>query len=274
MAVINFTKYSGAGNDFIALNNMNGWLKEDGREKLIEEMCQRRLAIGADGVIILEPSKTADFRMRYYNSDGGEANCGNGARCIAKFAYLEKVADKKMNFDTMSGIYQAEVKDDGNVIIDMTDPIDLRENVDIILDNFSTKSDFINTGVPHVVIEIDDIEMDGLVEIGRKIRYYEKFQPAGTNVDFIKVIDNHNILIRTYERGVEDETLACGTGSIASAVISGLKGKVISPVNMKTRGGLILKIYFQINDGKKITNVRLDGEARPVFKGEYTIKDI
>lgn len=269
MKSIKFAKFSGAGNDFIAINNKTGWLKEEGREQIIAKLCQRRVSIGADGVIIIEPSTTADFRMRYYNSDGREAEtCGNGSRCIARFAYLEGAANKIMTFETAAGVYNAEVKDDGNVIVDMTEPYDLRTNIALAVKGFKGVGDFINTGVPHVVIYVDDLKGIDVFNIGRAIRFHEIFQPAGTNVNFITIIDEHAIEIRTYERGVEDETLACGTGSIAAAVIAGIKGEGKSPVTVKTKSGVLLTIYYSISSKGEIQGVRLEGEARLVYIGE------
>lgn len=264
-----FWKFSGAGNDFIAIDNMDGGFAEEDRKELIERLCRRGMSVGADGVIVLEPSSRADFRMRYYNADGTEADtCGNGARCIARFAYLQQVVSSTMEFETVAGIYRAEVNDDGSVVVDMTVPQNLKTDLQISVDGFFGKVDSINTGVPHVVIRIDDLEQVDVLKIGRAIRYHELFQPEGTNVNFIRMIDGNTIAIRTYERGVEDETLACGTGAIAAAVLCGLKQGAVPPVSIRTQSGEVLTVHYDFSEGDRVENVRLEGEARLVYTGE------
>ncbi|MBI3735768.1 diaminopimelate epimerase [Candidatus Sumerlaeota bacterium] len=267
-----FTKMSGAGNDFIVLDNRDGKVPEEGRRGLIEAWAARRVGIGADGVLLVENPEgpNADFRMRYYNADGGEAeSCGNGARCIARFAHLIGAAEKKMSFETKAGIYRAEVVGE-EIRLTMSDPHTLRRDVAVDLPGIpGGKVDYINTGVPHAVIFTDDLKSVPVDELGRKIRFHAAFAPAGTNVNWAQVVGPDKIAVRTYERGVEGETLACGTGSVAVALIAYLKGLAKSPTAIVTSGGPVLKIYFDPKDGG-FTNVRLEGEARVVYEGVVT----
>lgn len=271
---VNFKKMSGAGNDFVVIDNRAGLIAEQGRNELIARWCRRRLDIGADGVLMVEPPAgggDAHFRMRYYNSDGGEAeSCGNGARCIARFAHLIGAAPGKMTFETKAGIYHAEIgKDD--VTVNLADPCDLRRAISVsIPDLFEGEVDFINTGVPHVVVFVDDLEITPVVELGQELRYHNAFAPAGTNVNFIQKRGDGTLAIRTYERGVEDETLACGTGSVAAALIANLNDYGVSPIPVYTRGGPVLTIHFEC-DGGCFYNIRLQGEARVVFDGTVEI---
>ncbi len=264
-----FTKMSGAGNDFIVMDNRDAKMPEAGRKPLFEKWCARRVGIGADGVLLVEKPEgaNADFRMRYYNADGGEAeSCGNGARCISRFAHIIGAAGEKMNFETKAGIYRAEVVGP-DIKLGMSDPHTLRRDVPVALPGVpGGKVDYINTGVPHVVIFFEDLEGAPVFDLGRKIRNHEAFAPAGTNVNFAKIMSNNEIAVRTYERGVEDETLACGTGSVAVALIASLKGRAKSPTAIRTRGGPILNIYFDAK-GESFTNVQLEGEARVVYQG-------
>ncbi len=265
-----FFKMSGAGNDFIVADNRNGLIPEDGRRKWIEQLCQRAVSVGADGVLLVEPPEhEGNFRMRYYNSDGGEAeSCGNGARCIARFAHAIGAAPSEMTFETQAGLYQARVFDDNEVEIGMTDPISLRRSVELEIANAPEITvDYLNTGVPHAVAWLDNVEPVDVAGLGRAIRFHPAFQPAGTNANFVQVLGPNSLRIRTYERGVEGETLACGTGCVAAAALGAITGRVHSPVSVHTRGGVVLTIQFD-HDGEAITNVRLRGEARIVYKAE------
>ncbi|PKO17638.1 diaminopimelate epimerase [candidate division BRC1 bacterium HGW-BRC1-1] len=263
---LEFWKLTGAGNDFVALDNRDGHIIETGRKERIAKWCRRGLSIGADGVLLIEPSTTADFRMRYYNSDGSEGEtCGNGSRCIARFAHMLGVADKQMSFETMAGLYHAEILGD-EVLVDMTPATGLRPAANFDDKAFRGEVTFLNTGVPHAVVFVEDEESTNVTGIGRHLRFHEAFRPAGTNVNFIRVEDPANIIIRTYERGVENETLACGTGSIASAVVAAHAGIAQSPVRLHTRGGETLTIHFDLTP-EGATNIKLQGGARVVYKG-------
>ncbi len=238
-----------------------------------------RLSVGGDGLILIERSRRADFRWRLFNADGSEAEfSGNGARCAARFAYLKRIAPRRMRLETLAGIIEAEmvsgpvgrkserVRKPTAVKVRFPDPTGLRLHLRVSINGIEREAHFIDTGVPHCVYLVDDPETVDLVGIGRPTRYHELFRPAGTNVNFIKILDPHRIQIRTYERGVEDETLACGTGSIASALIASLLAKVESPVTLIPQSGLELTVYFA-SRGNSITDVYLQGDARAVSEG-------
>lgn len=269
MDKLNFTKMSGAGNDFIVIDNRDGKLPEEGRRELFEGWCARRVGVGADGVLLVEAPEggEADFRMRYYNADGGEAeSCGNGARCISRFARLIGAAPDVMAFDTRAGLYRAEVVGE-DIRLTMSPPHSLRRHVPVGLEGIPDgEVDFINTGVPHVVVFVPDVRTTPVVELGRALRYHEEFAPAGTNVNFGSMMPDGRIAVRTYERGVEDETLACGTGSVAVALLARLRGMARSPVRIQTSGGPVLTIHFEEED-ENFFEVRLEGEARVVYEG-------
>ncbi|RKU29790.1 diaminopimelate epimerase [Candidatus Poribacteria bacterium] len=271
MNKIPFMKLSGAGNDFVIINNLNQTLdcNDATFKNFVTQVCQRRMSVGADGILLVEPADDVDFRMRYFNADGGEVEtCGNGARCISKFAFLNGIVSEKMRFLTNAGIYESEIVDD-NVKVGMSDPEDIRINVPLRLKDGIHTVGFANSGVPHVVFFVEDLESTDVFDLGQQTRYHEDYKPAGTNANFIRIHSTQQIDIRTYERGVEDETLACGTGSIASAVISATLGKVESPVSVKTASGIILKIHFDLEDNQP-KNVYLEGDARVIFVGELT----
>jgi len=266
MANIPFMKLSGAGNDFVIIDNRHRVIPAN-EVDFVMKVCARRVSVGADGLLLVEDSDVADFKMRYFNSDGSEAEtCGNGARCISKFAYVNDIASDKMRFETKAGIYEAEIIAD-NVRVSLSDPTDVRLNFPLHLEDGVHEVCFANSGVPHVVFFVENWENTDVFNLGRETRYHDDFKPAGTNANFVRVRDEHAMDIRTYERGVEDETLACGTGAIASAVVSALLGKVKPPVAMNTAGGYVLTIYFDIEDDK-VTNVRLEGDARIIYSGE------
>jgi diaminopimelate epimerase len=271
MATLNFNKMSGAGNDFIVIDNRDGIIPEERRRELIDGWCRRRVGVGADGVLLLEPavSHHADFRMRYYNADGGEAeSCGNGARCISRFAHLIGAAGTTMSFDTQAGLYQAEVIGE-DIRLTMSDPHSLRRDIELDAEGVpGGRVDFINTGVPHVILFTRDLAGANVQAVGSAIRFHRAFAPAGTNVNFGEILGPDRIAVRTYERGVEGETLACGTGSVAVALIAHLKGLIgPSPIQIVTSGGPILKIHFR-RTGESFSDVKLEGEARVVYKGE------
>ncbi len=257
---IAFSKLSGSGNDFIIIDNLSGELNvEDFKEK-IPLICRRRISVGADGVIIIEKSDRAHFRWRFFNSDGSEAEmCGNGGRCVARFAYEKGIAPQKLAFETLAGIIRAEVNGK-SVKVEMIKPFGLKIDEKLNIDGRELTYSFINTGVPHVVIFVDDIEAVDVEELGRKVRFHEAFKPSGTNVNFVSVRDG-KLFIRTYERGVEGETLACGTGATAAALIAIEKKMLSSPVTVITRSKEALKIY------KEGEQVFLEGLTRWVYDG-------
>ncbi|MDA1193453.1 MAG: diaminopimelate epimerase [Candidatus Poribacteria bacterium] len=267
-ASIPFMKLSGAGNDFVIIDNRD--LKVNVTKSFIEKTCARRLSVGADGMLLIEPPddpNAADFKMRYYNADGSEAeSCGNGARCISRFAYLNGIVGESMKFETLAGIYTAQVLGE-NVRVGMSDPVGARLDFPVVLKEGTFTASFADTGVPHVVYYLEDIENADIVGLGRQTRYHQDFAPKGTNANFAAILDEHSIRLRTYERGVEDETLACGTGSIAAAVLAAMQGKVSAPVSVFTQGGFELVIHFNLDNGAA-TNIELEGDARVVYHGE------
>jgi len=269
---ITFYKLSGAGNDFIGITNMNRRFDDEQKKAITRRLCPRRTSVGADGTLFIEPAEKAHFTMRYYNADGTEAEtCGNGARCIARLAYMLNIAPQEMRFDTQAGLYTATVLDDREVRVSMSNPTEERHNIEVKVPAFNEKVDFINTGVPHVVVPVTNLDTYPVVDTGRALRHAPPFQPAGTNANFISVVQSQPssiIRIRTYERGVEDETLACGTGCIASAVLAHRRFDLQSPVQCQTRGEVTLTIHFE-KKNDMFCNIKLQGPALPIFKGEY-----
>ncbi|MFH1836961.1 MAG: diaminopimelate epimerase [Candidatus Omnitrophota bacterium] len=263
-----FTKAVASGNDFIVIDNMNGEL--DARDidysEIAKELCPRRLSIGADGLLVLERSRKADLRMRTINPDGSEVDmCGNGARCAALYASIRNMWED-LTIETGAGIISAEIKGK-NVKLKMSDPKDLRMDISLGVGQSLMTVHYINTGVPHAVHLVNDIETYDVEGMGRKIRQHNIFSPEGTNADFAGKRADGKMMVRTYERGVEEETLACGTGTVATAIIMGLLDQAQSPVSLLTKSGEILKVYFQIS-GKKIDNVYLEGEANIGWEGK------
>ncbi len=310
MKKIKFTKMSASGNDFVVIDNRKKQISEVSSQmpEFVRKVCQRKMGIGADGVLLIEDSPKADFKMRVFNPDGGEVEmCGNGARCVALYEFKFRTPNSelrtsnfKVKFETMAGILEAEVISDNKVKLKMSDPVDTRLNFKLLVDNTEAcpinrgdsgaslvegvsearlhakeyEVHSINTGVPHVVLFTEDLEKAKVKELGKKIRYHKEFAPEGTNANFIKVRDGNSLDIRTYERGVEDETLACGTGACASAIISHLLGRTKAPTKMHTRSGSVLTVYFDSSDAclvgrrAKITNLYLEGDAEVVYEGE------
>jgi len=266
---ISFAKYSGTGNDFILIDNRNNIFKKRNELlKFVKLACIPKLGIGADGVILIEKSEVADFKMRIFNPDGSEPEmCGNGARCGAHYAFVLNYVKKKMTIETLAGVISAEIKSKYIVKVKLSKPHSFQDNIKIKYKNKSLTAYHLNTGVPHTIIYSKNLEKEDVINLGRFIRYHKIFEPAGTNVDFVKVINNNSIEIRTYERGVENETLACGTGASASAIISGILKKVKSPVSVKTKSGEILKVYFKIFEDNQIDDVFLEGKVIPIFSG-------
>jgi diaminopimelate epimerase len=266
MRKIPFHKIHGNGNDFILIDNRRGILKGKNLSGLAKQVCHRNRSVGADGLILIVPSKRADFKWRFFNADGSEAEmCGNGSRCAARFAVLKKIAPKKMSFDTLAGIIHAEVKK-GTVQVQLTGASGLRQNLAVPVAGGTRTGHFINTGVPHLVYLSDNLESEDVQAVGSATRRHELFKPAGTNVNFVQSDGPHKLRIRTYERGVEGETLACGTGAVAAALIAASLGKAVSPVAVTTRGGDKLIVSF-VRDGDAFTDLRLEGAAEVVCEG-------
>ena len=267
MEPITFFKMSGSGNDFIIVDNREKAVQDNDLPGFIQRICRRKISVGADGFILIEPSDKADFKWRFFNSDGSKAEmCGNGARCVSRFAYVNGIAGKNLSFETEAGVVSGQVKDD-RVKFKMPDPLELRLDYSIDLKNGPVTVCSVNTGVPHVVVMNETVEDINVFELGREIRFHEAFTPAGTNVNFICQQKQGHLAIRTYERGVENETLACGTGSIAAALITSCKANWQSPINLVTRSGESLTIYFK-KDGSIFSDIFLEGDARIIYSAQ------
>ena len=279
--LLHFYKMNGAGNDFVVVDNRD--LSLNFTQDQIEHLCDRHRGVGADGLLAVEPAENgADFKFRYYNADGGEAEmCGNGARCFGRFtsALLEE-ASESVSFETIAGTIAAEMVDD-NIRIAMSDPFDFlptgvndAHGSPIEIDGLASTVRFVNTGVPHAVAFVEDLASIDVVKIGSQIRHHDAFTPAGTNANFFKALAADHIAIRTYERGVEDETLACGTGMVACALMYHAITGASSPIKVDVKGGDTLEIGFKVDAGDQdlsFTDVTLTGPADFVFEGDIEI---
>jgi diaminopimelate epimerase len=265
-----FVKMTGAGNDFVVVDNRAR--RFDLSAVQIAQLCDRHFGIGADGLLAVEPADQdgADFRMRYYNADGGEAEmCGNGARCFARFVQGMPRADAGMvRFLTPAGLIAGEYVE-GEVRVNLTPPGEVRLGQRADFGWGEVEYHFINTGVPHVVIYVADVEKAEIVAPGRAIRRSPIF-PRGTNVNFVHVLDAQNLSVRTYERGVEDETLACGTGVTAAALVTHWVHGLELPLRVRVRGGDVLTVNAQ-PEGDAFRDVTLTGPAVEVFSGEIRL---
>ncbi len=260
---LKFAKLEGTGNDFIVINNLSGEFDKFcsglSQSQVVKLLCSRRKGIGADGLILIEDSEIANFKWKFFNADGSQAEmCGNGMRCVARFAFEEGIAPESMKVETLAGIVKAEVKG-SSVKVMLTPPKDFHFNLSVE----GLKAHFVNTGVPHTVIFVDFVDMVNVEELGKRIRNSPLFLPQGTNVNFVEVKLN-KIIVRTYERGVEGETLACGTGAVASALIAAKVFKLRPPIEVEVRSGERLKVYF--ND--EMDEVFLEGPTTWVYSGE------
>ena len=267
--MLRFTKMDGAGNDFILIDNRTGEI--DLNRNQIARLCDRHRGIGADGVLFLErPSDHADFRMRYFNADGGEAEmCGNGARCFARFANKVTRVEGEISFETPAGVISAELTGD-LVTLRMTEPTDLRLEIPLQIGAQRRVVHFINSGVPHVVVPVTQVGDIDVRQEGSAIRRNEMFSPSGANVNFVEKRGPDEIAVRTYERGVEDETLACGTGVVASALMFAVTENAKGPITVIVRGGDELRVGFDRID-KQFRKVTLTGPAEFVFDGTIEI---
>ena len=265
---IEFAKYTGAGNDFILIDNRSGFFPAED-EELIREMCARRTSIGADGLILLENSSEADIKMRYFNSDGGEAEmCGNGARCLIAFALQKGLPSTRITMETMERVLTAHA-DGEEISLEMGEATDTELNIDIDIEGETYTVHYVNTGVPHAVLFVDDVNEVDVVGLGKKIRFHKRFQPKGANANFVQVTGENSVSARVYERGVEDETLASGTGCTACAVISSLVKGLKPPIRVLTRSGATLTINFR-RKGDEISELTMTGPTRLVYEGLYS----
>jgi diaminopimelate epimerase len=270
---IPFDKMHGGGNDFVLVDHRAGFIPEAAQSGFARRVCVRQTGVGADGLILIEDSATADFRWRFYNADGSEPEmCGNGGRCAARFAVLHGLAPANLSFETRAGTIRAEVKG-RRVKLLMAGVGDVRLDQTIPLEGVDLKGHFMRVGVPHVAVPVNDLEETPVTGWGRAVRFHPMFAPAGTNVNFVHYEGAHALKIRTYERGVEDETLACGTGAVAAALLAARLGQVSSPVAVHTRGGEVLTVYFT-PQGEAFTEVFLEGEALVAYQGELWVDEL
>ncbi len=261
---------NGAGNDFVLIDNRDGDAVLT-REQ-IARLCHRQQGVGADGVALLVPCKSgkADWAWEFFNSDGSDAEmCGNGARCFARF--VQQLADcgEQLSFETVAGVIHAEFDGD-RVTVNLTPPHGLRLDETVELPGGETMIHSLNTGVPHAVIFVPDADLAMVQEVGKQVRFHQHFAPRGTNVNFVQVIGANHIRVRTYERGVEGETLACGTGVSAAAMIASRAHGFKSPVKVQVQGGDTLEVAFRA-EGEEFTDVRLTGPADFVFTGKIEL---
>ena len=275
MKQVEFVKAVASGNDFIILNNLKNQKPASANQirKLTRVLCRRKLSVGADGLLVIEPSKEANFKMRIFNPDGTEVTmCGNGSRCIALYAHRYKIVPRaKMIIETRAGNLQAEVKRD-RVKVKMTQPKDLRLKFDLNVNGRKQNANYINTGVPHVVCFVRNLDNFNVQRAGKAIRYHIDFQPKGTNANFVEVLSKGHIRVRTYERGVEQETFACGTGCVAASIITTYQMQE-KPANREykvkvdTHGGDVLSVYFKI-EKNIVSQTFLEGPARIVYEAK------
>lgn len=269
--VLEFTKMSGAGNDFILADNRRGDLHLTPAQ--VERLCHRQFGIGADGLMLLVPATEAgaDWAWQFWNSDGSDAAmCGNGARCFAR--YVQRVTSwsrPSVSFQTGAGLIRAEF-DGERVTVNLTPPSGLRLAESVPVGDQTLEVHSVNTGVPHAVVYVPDADRAMVQERGRALRFHPHFGPKGTNVNFVQLKGPNHIRVRTYERGVEGETLACGTGVSASALISARVHRFQSPVRVQVQGGDELRVAFTERDGV-FSDVRLNGPATFVFEGRIPL---
>jgi diaminopimelate epimerase len=268
---IPFAKMSGTGNDFIIIDHRRLFLQGADLAAFARAVCTRKFSVGADGLILIETATGADFRWQFFNADGSVAEmCGNGARCAARFAFAKGIASDHMRFQTLAGEIEAQMVGE-EVKIRLTPPAGLKLGQSVELAGGPQTVHSLNTGVPHAVLFTDDSRSAPVVQRGREIRRHAHFQPAGTNVNFVQVLAGDALHVRTYERGVEDETMACGTGAVASAIIAALCGKVHPPVTVTTSGGEQLTIHFRMHNQKGTAGeVYLQGPALMIYEGLLT----
>lgn len=251
---VHFYKYQATGNDFVLIDNRDN--KFLFSKEQIERICNRKFGIGADGLMLIEKHSALDFNLVYYNSDGSQSLCGNGSRAAVQFASFLGMVNRKTTFNAYDGGHDAEILSDGIIRLKMNDVSGIHDGGDHF---------FINTGSPHYVKFVKDIQNFPVFEAGRKVRYSDPYKPGGTNVNYVELLPENTIFVRTYERGVEDETLSCGTGVTAAALAVSNNGYT-SPVKVKTRGG-DLSVEFKSGQSGTIREIYLIGPAKKVFEG-------
>jgi diaminopimelate epimerase len=266
-----FSKYSGCGNDFIMIDDRALFfpVKEDA---LIQKMCHRQKGIGADGVILLQPSQAYDFKMRIFNSDGHEAEmCGNGLRCLAKYMMELEIPEKSYAIETMNQILNVAFIQE-QVKTSMPAPTFLNKDFTLNIDRTDYECTYLDTGVPHLVIFVEDVEGVDVLGLGQKFRFHPFFAPRGVNVNFVEKTSENSLKIRTYERGVENETLACGTGCSAAAAVAVDKWKLGPKIYLKTHSSEILTIDLITNAQGEFTSADQTGPAVRIFQGRFELE--
>lgn len=254
---ISFYKYQGTGNDFVMIDNRQGVFPHD--TALVAKMCDRKFGIGADGLILIENHDNLDFEMIYFNADGSQSLCGNGSRCAVSFAHFLGIVETQTRFLTIDGEYEASLKND-LIYLHMQDQKHPEK--------YETHY-FLNNGSPHHIKFVSDADAEQVFSQGAEIRYSNPYKPDGTNVNFVEIKENNTIFVRTYERGVEDETLSCGTGITASALAAADKG-LNSPIKVEAKGGQ-LEVRFDKKNSDSFHNIWLIGPAQQVFAGRFDI---
>ncbi len=268
--VLEFTKMNGAGNDFVLIDN-RAQLVQLSREQIVS-LCNRHRGIGADGVILLKvsPSRKADWAWEFYNSDGSTGEmCGNGARCFARFVQARTGQKSDFTFETEAGIIKAKFEEE-RVRVSLTEPAGLQLDEQLPVTSGKLTIHSLNTGVPHAVLFVPDADQAMVMQLGPEIRRHARFAPKGTNVNFVQILGTGHIRVRTFERGVEGETLACGTGVTASALIASRVHRFGSPVKVQVQGGDQLEVSFREKNGG-FSDVQLCGPAQFVFDGKIVL---
>lgn len=253
-----FHKYQATGNDFVMVDNRD--MKMTFSAEIIQKICDRKFGVGADGLILIQPNKESDFTMVYYNPDGSQSLCGNGCRSAVQFASFLGILTGSANFEAYDGSHSAEILPNGNIKLQMNAVKGVKEIGEDL---------FINTGSPHYIQFVEDLKNFPVYEEGKKIRYSKSFEPAGTNVNFAEILPDNTVFVRTYERGVENETLSCGTGVTAVALAASTKG-LTSPVSIKTVGGN-LSVEFESGQPGTFNQIHLIGPAKMVFEGDLEL---
>ncbi len=271
---IPFTKMTGAGNDFVLIDNRISRLNLEW-VKLAPILCNRRYGVGADGLLVIEKHPQLSFTMNYFNADGSYGGmCGNGARCAALYE-MERLNISQITFHALSYDYYVTKNSHNTFLLKMKDPTTIRANIELNYHDHKLEFYAVDTGSPHAVLFWDSIDsnlqdninINGIGSLGKDIRFSNYFAPAGINVNFVRIINSQTITLRTYERGVEDETLACGTGAVASAIIASLVRGVTSPVTIHTKSNEVLSVQFE-KEGNRYFNIFLEGPAKIVFEGQ------
>lgn len=258
MSTIHFHKYQATGNDFVIIDNREAKLSFTNEQ--IARICHPKFGVGADGVMLIENHPSLNFHLEYFNSDGSKSLCGNGCRAAVQFASRLGLVNGKASFTAFDGAHAAEILPSGNVRLKMGDVSEVKK----LGQDF-----YINTGSPHFIHFVNDVENFSVFEEGKKIRYSEEYRPGGTNVNFVEAQSDNTIFVRTYERGVENETLSCGTGVTAAALAASTKGYT-SPVRIKSLGG-DLSVEFKTSQSGTFQEIYLVGPAKMVFKGQLEL---